>query len=197
MGSLQGKVSWLFTFLLGLSTLVVGASALAQTNHPDRLGPDKGRFDWTQFEGKYDFSECRSRPSAIWGDSRPDTFVQIDHKVTYERFPATEGLELMRANYRNPIALGWSVERVGQGRQTDTDADTGKVDKVMESYATRDGVYGMMAWDHPNNVGWSTLQLRMDAQSNISFTLRQRANSDAATREETCTLKKYVPKIRA
>ena len=47
------------------------------------------------------------------------------------------------------------------------------------------------------NVGWSTLQLRMGAQGKISLTIRQRTDSDASTREETCTLKKYVPKIRA
>ena len=67
----------------------------------------------------------------------------------------------------------------------------------MESYATADGVYGMMAWDRPHNVGWSTLQLRMDAQGHISLTIRQRTDSDASTREETCTLTKYAPKIRA
>lgn len=175
--------------------LLTAASAHALTTYPDRLGPAKGGFDWTQFQGKYDFSQCRSRPSAIWGDGRPGTFVQIDHKVAYTRNPTTEGLELMRANNRIPFALGWAVERVGQGRQTENDADTGKVGKVMESYATADGVYGMMAWDRPDNVGWSTLQLRMDAQRNISLTIRQRTDSDAATREETCTLKKYVPKI--
>ena len=174
---------------------MIAANALALTNYPDRLGPDKGGFDWTQFQGKYDIGECQSRPSAIWADSRAGTFVQIDHKVAYTRHPTTESLELMRANSRNPIALGWSVERVGQGRQTENDAATGKVGKVMESYATVDGVYGMMAWDRPNNVGWSTLQLRMDAQGSISLTIRQRTDSDAATREETCTLKKYVPKL--
>lgn len=55
----------------------------------------------------------------------------------------------------------------------------------------------MMAWDRPHNSGWSTLQLRMDAQGNKSFTIRQRTDSDASTREETCTLKKYVPQSRA
>ena len=197
MGSLRRNGSWLFTLLLGLSTLVIEVSAHAQMTYPDRLGPDKGSFDWTQFEGKYDISECQSRPSAIWGDGAPGTFLQIDHRVGYTRIPTTEGLELMRANNRNPIALGWSVERVGQGRQTETDADTGKVGKVMESYATADGVYGMMAWDRPHNVGWSTLQLQMDARANISFTIRQRTYSDTSTREETCTLKKYVPKTPA
>ena len=197
MGRLQRNVSWLFTVVLVFPALVIGASALAQTSYPDRLGPDKGDFDWTRFEGKYDFGECRSRPSAIWGDSLPGTFVQIDRKVVYTRHPVTEGLELMRANNRNPIALGWSVERVGKGRQTETDADTGKVDPVMESYATADGVYGMMAWNRPHNVGWSTLQLRMDAQAKVSFTIRQRTDSDTSTREETCTLTKHVPKTRA
>ena len=67
----------------------------------------------------------------------------------------------------------------------------------MESYATADGVYGMMAWNRPHNVGWSTLQLRMDTQAKVSLTLRQRNDSDASTREETCTLTKYVPKTRA
>jgi len=103
----------------------------------------------------------------------------------------------MRANNRSPIALGWSVQRVGHGRQTETNADTGKLGKVMESYATADGVYGMMIWDGPPHMGWSTLQLRTDAQGNTSFTIRQRTVSDASTREETCMLKKQVPKIRA
>ena len=197
MGSLQRNASWLFTLLLGLSTLAIGATGPARTTYPDRLGPGKGGFDWTQFQGKYDLGECRNRPSAIWGDASAGTFVQIDRKVAYTRTPKTEGLELMRANNRNPIALGWALERIGQGRQTENDADTGKVGKVMESYATADGVYGMMAWSRPNNVGWSTLQLRMGAQGKISLTIRQRTDSDAATREETCTLTKHVPKIGA
>ena len=101
----------------------------------------------------------------------------------------------MRANDHSPMALGWSVERVGHGHQTETDADTGKVTKVVESYATADGVYSMMAWDRPYNTGWFTLQLRMHDQGHISFTIRQRTDSDRATREETCTLKKHAPKI--
>ena len=183
------------TFLLGLSMFVIGSGALAQAAHPDRAGPGKGHFDWTQFEGKYDLSECRSSPSAIWGGGPAGTFVQIEHKLAHARTPASQGLDLMRANNRNPIALGWSLERVGQGRRTDNDAGTGRAGTVTESYATVDGVYGMMAWNRPYNAGWSTLQLRMDVKGNKSFTLRQRTDSDATTREETCTLKKYVPKI--
>lgn len=174
---------------------MIGMSAQAQITYPDRPAPAKGDFEWKRFEGKYDFSECQSHPSAIWGDSPPGTFVQIDYKVDYMRNPMMGGLELMRANNRSPIALGWFIERVGHGRQIETDAHTGKIGKVMESYATVDGVYGMMAWDRPHNFGWSTMQLRMDVKDNISFTIRQRTDSDTTTREETCTLKRYAPKI--
>src|SRR4030095_16231584 len=73
VGSLQRKASWLFTFLLRLSTLVLGASVLAQATYPDRLGPDKGGFDWTRFEGKYDFNDDQSRPSAMGGNNASDT----------------------------------------------------------------------------------------------------------------------------
>jgi len=193
--SLQRDAWRIFTLLLVLSTLVIGANGSAQTTNPDRVGPDKGDFAWTQFQGKYDFGECQNRSSANWESSVAGTFLQIDHKVDYARNPTTEGLELMRANNRNPIALGWSVERVGQGLQTEFDTDTGRVGRVMESYATADGIYGMTAWDRPYNVGWSTLQLRMGAQGDISLTIRKRTDSDAFTHEETCTLKKHVPKI--
>ena len=109
MGSVQRDLSCLFTFVLGLSTLVIGTNALAQMTYPDRLGPDKGGFDWTQFQGRYDSSECQSRPSPIWGNSTPGTFVQIDHKVAYTHNSTSEGLEVMVANDGNPIALGRSV----------------------------------------------------------------------------------------
>jgi hypothetical protein len=123
----------------------------------------------------------------------PGAFVQID----YTRNARADGLELMRATSRSPVALGWSIERVGHGRQTETDPHTDKIGKVTESYATFDGVYSMMAWDRPFNVGWSTFQLRMDAKGNITFTIRQRTDSDSATREETCTLIRHVPKLSA
>jgi hypothetical protein len=184
MANLRSDASWLFAFLLALTAPIAAASM----TYPDLPAPEKGSFDWTQFHGKYDFSDCRSRSSAIWGDALPGTFIQIDQR--------DEGLELMRANNRNPVALGWSLERVGQGRQSRNDGATDK-GLVTESYATADGVYGMMAWDRPHNVGWSTLQLRMTAEGNISLTLRQRTDSDAATREETCTLTRYAPKFRA
>jgi hypothetical protein len=197
MGGLKRSSSYLVAFLLGMPMLATAASSPAQTAYPDRRGPDKGRFDWTQFKGKYDSSECQSSPSAIWGNSPPGTFVQIDHKVAYTRHPTTEGLELMRASNRNPIALGWFVERVGQGRRSESGASTVNAGTVTESYATADGVYSMMAWRGPHNAGWSTLQLRMDAQGKISLMFRQRTNSDASAREETCTLTKYVPRIPA
>ena len=189
MGSLQRNASWLFTFVLGFSAPVIGAGMPAQTTSPDRAGPAKGAFDWKKFAGKYDFGECQSHASAIWGGT-PGTFVQIDHKIDHTRNHAAQGLELMRVNARNPIALGWSIERVGLDRLSEIDVDTGRVGKVIESYATVDGVYAMIAWDRPYNVGWSTLQLRMDAQDNISFTMRQRTDSDSSTREETCTLRR-------
>jgi hypothetical protein len=190
MAILQHNASRLLAYLLGTLAFLIGASAPAQMTLPDRPAPPKGGFDWTRFEGKYDFDKCESHPKAVWGDYPPGAFVQID----YARTPRADGLELMRATNRSPVALGWSIERVGHGRQTETDPDTGKISKVTESYATFDGVYSMMAWERPFNVGWSTLQLRMDTRSNISFTIRQRTDSDSATREETCTLIRHIPK---
>lgn len=187
---------YILSWLLPLSlAALMGEDVRAQMTYPDRPGPAKGGFNWTKFEGKYDIGECQSYPSAIWGDGPTGTFVQIDRMVDYTRGPSTERLELMRANNGSPIGLGWSVERIGGARRTETHAQTGKVVKVMESYATADGVYGMMAWDQPHNVGWSTLQLRMDTGGKISLTIRQRNDSDASTREETCRLTKHVPKI--
>lgn len=183
-----------FAFALGLFLLGFGGTGSAQLNFPDRMGPEEGRFDWTKFVGRYHLGECKSRPSAIWGDGPPGTFVQITLKVGYTRTPATDGLELIRANGNNPIALGWSVELIGQGPQVESDSVNGTVDKIAESYATSDGVYSMMAWNRPHNVGWSTLRLRMDSRGNVSLTIRQRTDSDASTREETCTLTRIVPK---
>lgn len=82
---------------------------------------------------------------------------------------------------------------VGVGLRTETDTDTGKVDKMVESYATADGIYGMIAWERPNNTGWSTLQLRSNAQGDVALTVRLRTDSDTITREETCTLMKHAP----
>lgn len=192
MESLKFIVSRLLP--LGFAALI-GEDVRAEMTYPDRPGPAKGSFNWTKFEGKYDIGGCQSHPSAIWGDGPPGSFVQIDHLIDYTREPATRGLELMRANNGTPIGLGWSVERIGHDRRTETHAGTDKVVKVTESYATANGVYGMMAWDRPHNVGWSTLQLRMDTRGNISLTIRQRTDSDASTREETCRLTKHVPKI--
>jgi len=180
---------------LGLAALIV-EDVRAQITYPDRSAPAKGGFNWTKFAGKYDIGECQSHPSPIWGGGPIGTFVQIDHIVDYTRSPSTDRLELMRANNGSAFGLGWSVERIGHARRTETHAKTGKVVKVVESYATADGVYGMMAWDQPHNVGWSTLQLRMDTQGKISLTIRQRNDSDASTREETCRLTKHIPEIR-
>ena len=180
--------------LPALSALLLGASAFAQAPYPDQPGPAKGDFDWKTFEGKYDFGKCQSSPSAIWEHRTPGTFVQIDYNADYTSNPAQPGLDLMRANIRSPLALGWSIERVGAGRKTEADADSGR---VRESYATADGVYGMIVWGRPFNRGWSTLQLRMQSPGNISYTIRQRTDSDPSTREETCTLQKYAPKIPA
>ena len=196
MGGLLRNASSFFMLLSGVAALLIGASAAAQTPEPDQSGPAKGGFDWKTFEGKYDFGKCQSSPSAIWEHRTPGTFVQIDYNAGYARNPAQPGLELIRANDRSTLALGWSIERVGEGRQTETNVDTGKVSKVMESYATADGVYGMIAWNRPFNVGWSTLQIRQGLD-NVSYTMRQRTESDHSTREETCTLEKYVPKIPA
>lgn len=193
MGTFNCIVSRLLP--LGFAALI-GEDVRAQMTYPDRPGPAKGDFNWTKFEGKYDIGECRSHPSAIWGDGPAGTFVQIDRVVDYTRRPATGGLELMRANNGSPIGLGWSVERIGHDRRTEVHAETGEVVKAMESYATADGVYGMMAWDRPHNVGWSTLQLRMDSRDNISLTIRQRTDSDTSTREETCRLTKHVATTR-
>jgi hypothetical protein len=149
--------------------LLLALSAHAAIPAPDRAGPPAGSFAWTRFQGMYDFAGCTSAPKPLWSDAPPESFVRI-WPSSYPK----ESLELMRASYKNPIALGWTMEDVGQGPQDRVENDTGRVFGRHESYATADGVYGLLAWDNPGNVGWTTLQLSMDAHGNVSYVMRRR-----------------------
>ncbi|MBI4061972.1 MAG: hypothetical protein HY403_11145 [Elusimicrobia bacterium] len=171
------------------------ASARAALPVPDRAGPRRGGFDWTAFEGKYDFGACRSRPGPIWGDYPPGAFVLIEPRRDYTRQPVVESLEIIRASHRSPLALGWQMDGIGLGPQQRRDPDTGRVNGAWESYPTADGVYGVLMWDNPHNVGWSTFQLTMDARGGVRYEMRQKRDTDPVVREETCTLQPQPTRV--
>ena len=156
---------------------------------PDRPGPARGGFVWTRFTGQYDLSECWHNPGPIWDDSpQAGNFVLIEDHEDFGRIPGAHSLNVIRGNPSRILALGWTIENIGEKPELLVDSETGKLDRTWESYATVDGIYGARAWDHPYNTGWSTFQIRMDAREKITYEMRQKTDSDPVTREEICTL---------
>ncbi len=161
---------------------------------PDRPAPPPGRFDWMRFRGEYDFADCRHESGPIWDDSPPPgTFVVIEHQEDFGRIPDVHSLIIIRGHPGRVLALGWMMEHIGEALQQRRDDKSGKVTTAWQSYATKDGIYGARAWGHPHNTGWSTMQLRMDERGTVSYEMRQKTDSDAVTREETCTLRRRAP----
>ncbi|MBI3549661.1 MAG: hypothetical protein HY078_11525 [Elusimicrobia bacterium] len=150
--------------------------------------PAKGNFKWESFAGNYGFGDCRNSPGPIWGDGSNMHYIVAYPFTDYTVNPAKVSLVFMRVNHtNNPIGLDWTFEYVNQGPQARRHPETGAVMTSLESYATTDGIYGMMSWDNPGNQGFSTLQLWMNAGV-VTYEMRQKTDSDPEVRVERCTL---------
>ena len=143
-----------------------------------------GDFDWTRFAGVYRFGACSHSPRPIWADMPGKTHVVIDVSRDYTVYPRELSLDLVRKTDEwHPIGLGWSFRDINAGPQEDSRGRT------WESHTTTDGIYGILRWNDPYSVGFSTLRLTMDASGGVVHEMVQKSDSDqVGVRRERCTL---------
>lgn len=161
-------------------------SALAIANPK---APIHGKFDYTKFLGMYRYQNCKvANSEPIWAENPETTTVEISNR----NFIEPDFLEMVRwTENNNGILLGMSLEKINQGKQTEIDQDTHKLVHSSESYTTKDGVYNFLSWNVQDiNVGWSSVQLKVDKSGNISYIMRIQRTDDAHMKEEICTLLK-------
>lgn len=149
--------------------------------------PAYGKFDWRKFDGIYKYESCQIKNNKpIWAE-RPESTT-----IEFSAHPEIEPnlLEITRITQPNTgILLGYSLAEINQGKKIEVNEETKKVIHTSESYTTKDGVYNFLSWNVEDiNVGWATMQLKIDNTGILTYKTRLQFSDEADYREEVCNL---------
>jgi hypothetical protein len=180
--------------LLVLTALAAAPLFAADFEIPQVPTPERGFFNWKKLEGTYKFVECVSRPGPIWSDDPESTHIRLDAHSDYAINPPNESLEAAHMNDgSNTVVPGLSVDFINQGPQDRRENETGRVYSKLESWTTRDGVFGKQAWEQPHNSGWLTFQIAVDPKGKIRYEMRRQFRPDPEY-FESCELIRWEPR---